>query len=102
MRLAAARVRPALFYLVPLLVLCLAVVGLAASRAGMLRARERRLQPLVRIAADLGLTDLCLATEASYTRHPAATGLTVAFQDHPGALEHFPSGSFWAPPVKVE
>jgi hypothetical protein len=46
----------------------------------------------------LGLTDLCVATEARYTRHPAVTDPMAPFMDHPGAIEHFPTGSFWAPP----
>lgn len=48
--------------------------------------------------AGLGLTDLCVATEARYTRHPAVSDPVVPFMDHPGAIEHFPTGSFWAPP----
>jgi hypothetical protein len=48
--------------------------------------------------ASLGLTDLSLATEARYTRHPAISDLVVPFMEHPGAIEHFPTGSFWAPP----
>ena len=47
----------------------------------------------------LGLTDLCVATEARYTRHPAVSDAMAPFMDHPGALEHFPSGSFWAAPA---
>ena len=46
--------------------------------------------------AGLGLSDLCIATEARYTRHPAVSDSMAPFADHPGALEHFPSGSFWA------
>lgn len=46
----------------------------------------------------LGLTDLSLFTEARYTRHPTQTDLHSAFQDHPFALEHFPSGSLLPPP----
>lgn len=46
----------------------------------------------------LGLTDLCLFTEARYTRNPTQTDLHSAFQDHPLALEHFPSGSLVSPP----
>ena len=46
--------------------------------------------------AGLGLSDLCVATEARYTRHPAVSDPMAPFTDHPGALEHFPSGSFWA------
>jgi hypothetical protein len=45
----------------------------------------------------LGLTDLCLFTEAHYTRHPSQADLHSAFQDHPLALEHFPSGSLLLP-----
>jgi len=46
----------------------------------------------------LQLTDLCLFTEARYTRHPAMADRFAPFQDHPGAMEHFPSGSLVTPP----
>ena len=46
----------------------------------------------------LKLSDLCLFTEARYTRHPAMADHHAAFQDHPMALEHFPSGSLVTPP----
>lgn len=49
----------------------------------------------------LELTDLCLFTEARYTRHLSQTDLYSAFQDHPTALEHFPTGSIAGPPVKL-
>ena len=52
------------------------------------------------VTSGLGLTDLCVSTEARYTRHPAVSDPVVPFMDHPGAIEHFPSGSFWAPPYK--
>ncbi|MFA5081654.1 MAG: hypothetical protein WC474_03795 [Hydrogenophilaceae bacterium] len=45
-----------------------------------------------------GLTDLALFTEARYTRHPTQADRHAAFQDHPGALEHFPSGALMPPP----
>jgi hypothetical protein len=45
----------------------------------------------------LQITDLCLVTEARYTRHPAMADRHAPFQDHPGALEHFPSGSLILP-----
>ena len=50
------------------------------------------------VTAGLGLTDLCVATEARYTRHPAVSDPLAPFMDHPGAVEHFPTGSFWAVP----
>jgi len=50
------------------------------------------------LVRELQLTDLCLFTEARYTRHPSMADLHSAFQDHPMALEHFPSGSLVSPP----
>ena len=49
------------------------------------------------LVARYGLTDLALFTEARYTRHPSQSDLHTAFQDHPGAFEHFPSGSLLNP-----
>ncbi|HTY02130.1 MAG TPA: hypothetical protein VMC81_00210 [Rhodocyclaceae bacterium] len=49
------------------------------------------------LARRLGLTDLALFTEARYARHPSQADLHSAFQDHPLALEHFPSGSLIVP-----
>ena len=46
----------------------------------------------------LGLTDLCLFTEANYTRHLSQADLHTPFQDSPLSLEHFPSGSIAGPP----
>ncbi len=46
-----------------------------------------------------GLTDLCLFTEANYTRHLSQADLHTPFQDSPMSLEHFPSGSIAAPPL---
>jgi hypothetical protein len=53
------------------------------------------------LSARLGLTDLALFTEARYTRHPTQADLHSAFQDHPAALEHFPSGSVLGPPQRL-
>jgi hypothetical protein len=50
------------------------------------------------LVASLGLTDLALFTEARYTRHLSQADLHAPFQNHPGALEHFPSGTLAAPP----
>jgi hypothetical protein len=46
---------------------------------------------------NLHVTDLCLTTEARYTRHPAMADRHAPFQEHPLALEHFPSGSLILP-----
>jgi hypothetical protein len=50
------------------------------------------------IVRTLGLTDICLFTEASYTRHPSQTSIHTPFQDSPISLEHFPSGALMMPP----
>lgn len=67
------------------------------------RHAERRMagRTLVR---KLALTDLALFTETRYTRHPSQADRFAAFQDHPMALDHFPSGGMIPPPEmrKVE
>lgn len=78
-------------------VLALDAVLFAAGQARRM-ALERDMPNLHAVTAALGLSDLCVATEARYTRHPAVSDPVAPFMDHPGALEHFPSGSFWAPP----
>lgn len=50
----------------------------------------------------LTLTDLCLFTEARYTRHPSMTDLNTPFQDHPMSLEHFPTGAIVTPPPHLK
>jgi hypothetical protein len=49
----------------------------------------------------LELTDLCLFTEANYTRHLSQADLHTPFQDSPMSLEHFPSGALVAPPKSL-
>ena len=62
--------------------------------------------PLVRqeavVVETLGLTDLCLSTEARYTRHLSQADWHAAFQSHPLALDHFPSGSVFGPPATLK
>lgn len=50
------------------------------------------------LVQELGLSDLSLFTEARYTRHPSQADRHAPFQDHPGALEHFPTGLLSPPP----
>ncbi len=54
------------------------------------------------LVATLGLTDLALSTEARYTRHPSISDPLAAYMDHPGAIEHFPSGSFILPIAQMD
>jgi hypothetical protein len=74
----------------------LAILSFSARSAGIRRHANAAVWDIVTSA--LGLTDLCVATEARYTRHPAVSDPMAPFMDHPGAIEHFPTGSFWAWP----
>ncbi len=75
------------------------LLGAAALHAHVRSASRRAgLEAGARLVKRWGLTDLCLFTEARYTRHPSQSDLFTPFQEHPGSLEHFPSGSLAAPP----
>ena len=81
--------------------LVLASVALAHSHT----AKSTTLEDIRRqalIVKELDLTDLCLSTEASYTRHPSVADRHTPFQDHPVCLEHFPSGSTISPPPALK
>ena len=70
--------------------------------AARLRAEnEAASADMQRLVERLGLTDPVLFTEARYTRHPTQADLQSAFQDHPVALEHFPTGSLVPPPAGI-
>jgi len=86
-----------------LLLLCLTALDATFYwQAHRQRQRWQAERPRVAsVTAALGLTDLCLATEARYTRHPAVSDPLAPFMDHPGSLEHFPTGSFWAYPAQA-
>jgi hypothetical protein len=68
-----------------------AAVATRTASAGLIARRN--------LVARLDLTDLALFTEARYTRHPSQADLHGAFQDHPLALEHFPTGSLVPAPA---
>ena len=72
----------------------MAMFHASSGRNNAAPALERKRELVARI----GLTDLCLTTEAPYTRNPALADRYAAYQDHPVAQEHFPSGTFIAPP----
>lgn len=84
-----------------LIFLAVAVVAFVACFVDAARLREMARADeaeRTRLVAQLRLTDLALFTEARYTRHPSQADLHSAFQDHPLALEHFPTGSLIGPP----
>lgn len=79
--------------------LIVGLLDIVAYRGCMPSAEDaaRQHRELRMIVKELGLTDLAVATEARYTRHPAISDPVVPFMDHPGSVEHFPTGSFWRP-----
>ena len=87
------------------LLLALLLAGLAAEacwlHAGWRQREADGHQAAIATVRRLGLTDLALFTEARYTRHPSQADLHSAFQDHPVALEHFPTGSPLPPPAPL-
>jgi hypothetical protein len=86
------------YYLALLLLLVIAGDGLLVRQLWHQRAvHDTEKHQIVKVVSSLGLSDLALSTEARYTRHPAASDPVVPFMDHPGALEHFPSGSYFQP-----
>jgi hypothetical protein len=77
------------------LLLVAATITLEPGPESPVRASQAERAEMVRA---LQLTDLVLVTEARYTRHLSQADRHSAFQDHPLALEHFPSGSLLGPP----
>lgn len=72
----------------------LGVIGVAAQRLSRSAGLEEQMQTTV---TTFGLSDLCIATDARYIRNPAVSDRLAPHMDHPGNIEHFPTGSFWAP-----
>ena len=79
--------------------LLFALLLLSALDAGIRsRTAAEGLARMGQQVSELELTDLSLFTEARYTRHLTQADRHTPFQDHPFALEHFPSGSLVTPP----
>lgn len=90
--------RPIHLLLIVLGLLCFMNLGCYAVAQKRWTAEKETCKLFDIATSGLGLTDLCIATEARYTRHPSVSDPAAPFMDHPGAIEHFPTGSFWAPP----
>lgn len=85
-----------LFLLLAYLLLWVVLLCCDATRRS--RESEARIALERTIVRSYALTDLCLSGEARYTRHLSQADIHAPFQDHPLALEHFPSGSLIPPP----
>lgn len=71
------------------------MAGHTAWVAAITRPQSTDTRALVRA---LDLTDAAWFNEARYTRHLGLADGHAAFQDGPGAREHFPSGALLPPP----
>ncbi|MDP3537834.1 MAG: hypothetical protein Q8S26_03930 [Azonexus sp.] len=94
--------RPSNVAFLLLATLFLAVVLIFAHSGQSTAAHTPRLLANRDLVVRLGLTDLALFTEARYTRHPSQADLHSALQDHPGAFDHFPTGSLLPPPALLK
>ncbi len=78
------------------------LLSLMAIHASMRQKAEMEfVREKMELVKKLELTDLCLFTEANYTRHLSQADLHTPFQDSPMSLEHFPSGSLIKPPPSL-
>ena len=75
------------------------LAGFSVWKVKQAHGADGRRGALVR---ELGLTDLALFTEASYTRSLSQTDFSTPFQDSPLSFEHFPSGALVSPPRHLE
>jgi hypothetical protein len=88
---------------------CLSLLGISVLLLGLMfthayiqrQADGPALDRIAMVVKHLELTDLSLFTEARYTRHLSQTDLHSAFQDHPAAMEHFPTGAIAGPPERL-
>jgi len=80
-----------------LIVFCLMFVHAAVVQ----RKADPVLKKRAEMVEDLEITDLCLFTEARYTRHPVMADVNTPFQDFPFSIEHYPTGSLVAPPEQL-
>lgn len=87
------------------LVFGLFVLGCVLSLAALGASSEVRVSHFLAVSRDLSditatlkLTDISFSDDARYTRNPSQADIFSAFQDYPGSIEHFPSGSVTPPP----
>jgi hypothetical protein len=73
-------------------------VATCGDGARLRRARSGTMARNAAIVDDLRLTDPCLFSDATFTRHLSLADAVSSMQDHPGALDHSQSGSMTGPP----
>ena len=83
------------------LVLGLLAAGLAATWLDGARLRNQRQAAAdrnLRVAGELGLTDICLFGDAPWLRHLSGADVLGSMQDIPGGFDFTRSGSIVGPP----
>ena len=93
--------RPSSLAFLLLALLGLIFVLIFAHSWRLTATEQSRLEANRTLVTQLGLTDLALFSESRYTRHPSQADLHSALQDHPGAFDHFPTGSLLSPPAHL-
>lgn len=90
------RMRKSNIYFAALAVL-ISLIGLMAAHAASRQAMAVHEMASTRnLVKEYGLTDLCLFSEARYTRHLSLADHHAPFQDGPMSFEHFHSGALTA------
>jgi hypothetical protein len=90
-------IRPSFGLAIVLLGFALLSWGVRVEKIASDQEQARVLPAVQAMASELGAFELCLSTEARYTRHLVQSDRVVVAMDHPGALDHFPSTMFFAP-----
>lgn len=89
--------RPSVVFISCLLILCLLNAGMFLSLHARSEQDQLDLARMQTVVSALGFSDVVIATDARYIRHYSISDRVAPFMDHPGSIEHFPSGSFWRP-----
>ena len=91
------KIRPSTIFI--LCICCVALFCAILLKEQEIKVSERQLvdQDLKKIVSFLGVTDICVATDARYLRHLSVTDPVAPFMDDPRALEYFPSSSIVVP-----
>ena len=95
------KARRSTIYLTTTALLTLVLAGLVLHASREVRGSEPGLARKAELVRQIELTDLCLFTEANYTRNPSMTDMATPFQDSPMSLDHFPSGALIGPPAHL-
>lgn len=92
----------AITFIIIVLILSLLTAAIFYDAATAKKSEAFIIKERAAIAKQLKAVDLCLSTEARYTRHIVQSDIFSPFQDSPSAKEHFPSGALlFVTPAKL-